>query len=101
MVDLDATKVDPGHYTLESEDARVRVLRARYGPREKSVLHRHPFHVAVMLSPFHIRHSDDQGNSHEFSGNAGMVISVPAGNHTAENLGSAAFEAILIELKDG
>ena len=39
MPERDAVQADPQHYTVELEDDRVRVLRARYGPGEKSVPH--------------------------------------------------------------
>ena len=35
----DATKVDPKHYKVISENAQVRVLRIHYGPHETSVRH--------------------------------------------------------------
>jgi len=41
------TKVDSKHYTVEFENARVRVLRVKYGPHEKSVMHWHPAAVAI------------------------------------------------------
>ncbi len=45
----DPVKVDPKHYKVEFENAQVRVLRIRYGPHEKSVMHDHPDSVAVLL----------------------------------------------------
>jgi hypothetical protein len=38
----DPINVDPKHYKVEMENDRVRVLRIRYGPHEKSVMHGHP-----------------------------------------------------------
>ena len=46
----DAVKVDPKHYTVLSENDRVRILKVHYGPHEKSVMHSHPDTVAVFLS---------------------------------------------------
>jgi hypothetical protein len=43
----DPVKVDPKHYTVEFENDKVRVLRIKYGPGEKSVMHAHPALVAV------------------------------------------------------
>jgi hypothetical protein len=40
-----------GHYTVELEDEKVRVLRIKYGPRENSVMHGPPATVAVFLGP--------------------------------------------------
>lgn len=49
-VSADPVKVDAKHYTIVAENDRVRVVRARYGPREKSVMHGHPSLVAVFLT---------------------------------------------------
>jgi len=35
----DPVEVDPRHYTVEVENEKVRVLRIKYGPREKSTMH--------------------------------------------------------------
>ena len=46
----DPVEVDPKHYKVEFENDRVRVLRIRYGAREKSAMHGHPPGIAVILS---------------------------------------------------
>ena len=46
----DPVKVDSKHYTVEFETAQVRVLRIKYGPHEKSVMHRHPNAVAIFVT---------------------------------------------------
>ena len=46
----DPVAVDPRHYTVELENERVRVLRIKYGPREKSVMHSHPAIIAVFVT---------------------------------------------------
>ena len=38
----DAVKVDPKHYTVMSENDKVRIVKVHYGPGEKSVMHSHP-----------------------------------------------------------
>ncbi len=90
---------DPRHYTVDTEDERVRVLRVRYGPREKSVMHSHPAHVAVLLTDFRIRFTFPDGSTQEASGKAGQVLSVPGGDHLPENLADQPFDAVLVELK--
>src|SRR5580693_423719 len=39
MPAIDPLKADPKHYSLEFENDQVRVLRVRFGPHEKGVLH--------------------------------------------------------------
>src|SRR6266851_8512200 len=46
---LDPVKLDPKHYKVVINNDQVRVLRAKYGPHEKSVMHEHPASVAVFV----------------------------------------------------
>ena len=53
----DPVKVDPKHYKVEFENERVRVVRIRYAPGEKSVMHSHPESIAVFLTDAHSKFS--------------------------------------------
>lgn len=99
MAERDAVQADPGHYTVEAEDDRVRVLRIRYGGGEKSVLHSHPASVAVFITDARVRFTDDGGNTEEMEGKAGDAILMPATTHLPENLTQEPFEVIQVELK--
>ena len=99
MAEPDAVQADPRHYTVETEDDRVRVLRVRYGRGEKSVPHTHPPHVAIFLTDAHIRFNDQGGGPQEAQAKAGQVIQVPGTTHQPENLGGQPLEVILVELK--
>jgi hypothetical protein len=46
----DPVKVGSKHYTVELENEKVRVLRTKYGPHEKSAMHSHPPSIAVFLN---------------------------------------------------
>ena len=95
----DPVQVDPRHYTVEFENEKVRVLRIKYGPREKSVMHGHPALVGVMLTDGHIRFTYPDGKSEEVTAKAGQVLSFPALDHLPENLADRPFEVIAVELK--
>ncbi len=95
----DPVKVDPKHYKVELENAKVRVLRITYGPHEKSVLHSHPSGVAVFLTDFHSRFTYPNGKTEEMRGKTGQVVEAQAGKHLPENLSDQPFELILVELK--
>ena len=97
----DPVKVDPKHYKVESENAQVRILRIHYGPHEKSVMHSHPDSVVVYLSDGTTRMTTPDGKSQDYTGKAGEARFTPAGVHQPENIGNAAFDAVLIELKGG
>ncbi len=95
----DAVKVDPKHYTVEFENDQVRVLRIRYGPHEKSIMHSHPAGVFTMLTDMNNRFTFPDGKTEERQGKAGQVLQAEAGTHLPENLSDQPFEGILVELK--
>jgi quercetin dioxygenase-like cupin family protein len=81
------------------ENEKVRVLRIRYGPREKSVMHSHPALVGVMLTDGHMRMTYPDGKTEDITAKAGQVLSFPAVEHLPENLGDQVLEVIAVELK--
>lgn len=99
MAAPEVISADPQHYTVEHEDERVRVLRVRYGPGERSVMHSHPAHIAVLLTDVRMRFTVPDGTAEEIQASAGQVLVLPGGDHLPENLGDAPFEGLLIELK--
>lgn len=70
----DPVSVDPKHYTVELENDRVRVVRIRYGPGEKSEMHPHPESVIVFMTDAVARFSYPDGSSEEMTGTAGQII---------------------------
>ena len=47
---VDPVKAYSRHYTVEFENDKIRVVRIKYGAKEKSVMHRHPESVSVFLN---------------------------------------------------
>ena len=84
---------------MEFENDRVRVLRIRYGPGEKSVMHGHPASVAVFLTDSHTRFTYPDGKTEEMRITAGHVQHFDAFEHDPENLGDKPFEVIAVEMK--
>jgi len=95
----DAVKADPKHYTLVTNNDRVRILKAHYGPHEKSVMHSHPAAVVVFLTDGTGKFTFPDGKTQEFNGKAGDVMYNAATTHLPENTGDKAFDVIVIELK--
>ncbi|HMK28811.1 MAG TPA: cupin domain-containing protein [Terriglobales bacterium] len=95
----DAVKVDPKHYTVVSENEQVRILKAHYGPHEKSVMHSHPNTVAVFLTDGKGQFTYKDGRKEPFSAKAGESQYAAATTHLPENTGDSAFEVIVVELK--
>jgi len=95
----DPALVDAKHYRVELENDQVRVLRARYGPGEKSVMHAHPNALAVFLTDAFVKFTFPDGTSQVTSNKAGTVMWTPATVHQPENLGDQPFEVVVVELK--
>jgi hypothetical protein len=96
---LDPVKVDPKHYKVVLNNDEVRVLRAKYGPHEKSIMHEHPASVAVFMTDSHVTFHLADGTSQDSNGKAHDAIWSDAGKHLPENLGDKPIEVIVIELK--
>ena len=94
----DPVHVDPKHYSVELENEKVRVLRIRYGPHEKSVMHGHPALIGVILTDCHMRFTYPDGKTEDIQAKSGQVLNFPALDHLPENLGDGWFEAIVVEL---
>lgn len=87
LSDLDPLKADPKHYSLIFDNPQVRVLRVRFGPEEKGVLHEHKLpHIVVYLT--------DQAR-----GKSGDVRLDEPMTHTEQNPLDHAVERIAIDLK--
>jgi quercetin dioxygenase-like cupin family protein len=95
----DPVKVDAKHYTVEFENSQVRVLRIKYGPHEKSIMHRHPNAVAVFMTDSNTTFTFPKGDPEQIKAKAGETRWTPAGLHLPENTGDQPFEVILVELK--
>ena len=96
----DPAQVDAKHYKVEFENDRVRVLRIKYGPGEKSVMHGHPSGIAVFLTAGRANFGFPDGRSEQRSWKAGETQHLPAEQHLPENLSDRPLELVLIELKD-
>lgn len=95
----DPVKVDSKHYKVEFENSQVRVLRIKYGPHEKSVMHRHPNAIAIFVTDATGKFMFPNGTTQEFTSKAGQTQWTPAGLHLPENTSDQPFEVILVELK--
>jgi len=95
----DATKVDAKHYKVEFQNSRVRIVRAHYGPHEKSVMHSHPDLVAIFQADGRVKFTYPNGKTEERDMKAGQALWTPATRHLPENLTDNDMEVILVEFK--
>ena len=96
----DGVVADPEHYTVEFENDKVRIIRIKYGPGEKSVMHTHADHVAVFLTSNATRFTLPDGTSVDADTVAGAAEYTDADEHLPENLSDDLLEVVLIELKE-
>ena len=96
---MDPVKLDPKHYSVVLENDEVRVLRAKYGPHEKSVMHEHPASVAVSITDYHVKMTSGDGKSQDLSSKAHDAVWTDPGKHLPENLSDKPMEVMVIELK--
>ncbi len=99
QLEKDAIRVDPRHYSVDFENDQVRVVRAKYGPNEKSAMHAHPASVVVFLKDSKFRMTFPDGKSEEREMRAGQVYWSMPEEHLPENLTGNSLEVIVIELK--
>ena len=94
-----STKLDPKHYKVEIDNDHARVIRARYGPGEKSVMHSHPRLIAINLSGGNFAFTLPDGTTRESPGKPGDVNVMSAESHLPQNHGDSPSEVILVEPK--
>ena len=95
----DPVVVDSKHYTVEFENEHIRVLRIRYGPHEKSVMHGHPDGFGVFLTDTAGKFTFPDGKTEEITMKAGQTMWLPGGEHLPENVSDRPLEVIFVELK--
>ncbi len=96
---LDAVKADPKHYKVEYENDSIRVLRATYGPHEKSPMHSHPANLTIGITAGQTKFVLSDGKSEISPANPGGFSANPAVTHSSENIGDQKFETFVVELK--
>ena len=96
----DAVIADPEHYTVEFENDKVRIVRVKYGPGEKSVMHTHGPNAAIFLTSNAVRFTLPDGTSVDTTSVAGATQWSDSEEHLPENLSDEILEVVLVELKE-
>lgn len=97
--DKDPLKLYPDNYKVIFENDRVRVLDFKLKKGAKETAHRHPAHVAHVISGFKIRFTFADGKTAIRETKNGDVLFSEAVIHASENIGSTDAHGILVELK--
>lgn len=95
----DAVTADPKHYSVSFENDVVRFIRAKYGPGEKSVMHRHLPGCVVFLTAQTFNFTLPDGTTEPASVPARALGCSDGNVHLPENIAAEA-EFIMVEFKD-
>ena len=95
----DSVTADPKHYSLSFENDVARFIRVRYGPGEKSPMHRHLPGCVVYLTDQTMNFTVPDGSTEKDTVEAGALGCGDGNVHAAENLEDEA-EFIIVEFKD-
>ena len=95
----DPIVTDGDTYSVILENERVRVLRYRDKPGQKTNQHAHPDYVMSASSSFKRRQHFPDGRTRDVDVKAGDVVFLKAHIHIGENIGTTDTDVILVELK--
>ena len=96
----DAVTADPKHYSVSFENDVARFLRVKYGPGEKSVMHRHLPGCVIFLTDQTFNFTVPDGSTEPASVPGGALGCSDGNVHLPENIGKEAAEFIMVEFKD-
>ena len=96
----DAVRADPTHYSVSFENEVVRFLRVKYGPGEKSVMHKHSASCVVFLTDQTFDFTLPDGTTEPASVPAGALGCGDGTVHLPENIAPGPAEFIMVEFKD-
>ena len=84
----------------DAKNDQVRVIRARYGPHEKGVMHEHSFNLLVtFLTDCKMKVTPPEGESRTATKVAGDVVWGGPSKHIEENLNDKPLEVLVVEFK--
>jgi hypothetical protein len=95
----DAVTADPKHYRVAFENDVVRFVRAKYGPGEKSVMHRHLPGCVIFLTDQTMNFTIPDGTTEPASVPARALGCSDGNVHLPTNTEAEA-EFIMVEFKD-
>jgi quercetin dioxygenase-like cupin family protein len=95
----DLVTADPKHAKLEFENERLRVVRLRLPPHEKTPMHSHPDRVVVYMTDVHVRITFPDGTSGDADVKGGTTSWSEAVIHAGENTSDQPWEIVEVELK--
>jgi hypothetical protein len=96
---LDAVQIEPTRFKIVFENDRVRVVRLRFGPRERGVMVSHPPRVLVTLTEVSVKLLFADGRTDERGAPAGVAAWLDTETLQTENARTEPLEVVLVEPK--
>ena len=96
---LDAVRIEPTRFKVVFENERVRVVRLRFGPRERGVMVSHPPRVLVTLTDVSVKLLFADGRTDERGAPAGVAAWLDTETLQTENARTEPLEVVLVEPK--
>jgi hypothetical protein len=98
--DLDVVKIAPRVYTIETENEKVRVLRAKLSGGAKVPIHDHRPGLLVALTDVHLRLRTADNKTRDLHIPAGETRWLDGETHAEENLDIRACQFLFVEWKE-
>ena len=95
----DAVSADPAHYSVSFENDLVRFIRVKYGPGEKSVMHRHSASCVIFLTDQTFNFTLPDGTTEPASVSGGALGCGDGNVHLPQNITTTDAEFIMVEFK--
>lgn len=96
----DAVTADPAHYSVSFENDLVRFVRVKYGPGEKSVMHRHSASCVIFLTDQTFNFTLPDGTTEPASVSGGALGCGDGNVHLPQNITKSDAEFIMVEFKN-
>jgi quercetin dioxygenase-like cupin family protein len=95
---LDPIDVGPTIYKKVFENENARMMEVTFKVGDKIARHKHPDHVAYVVSGGKLKVTGADGKAQDFDLKAGQAMFLPAQEHSAENVGSSEVKLVVVEL---
>ena len=95
----DAVTADPARYSVLFENDVASLIRVKFAPGSKSVMHSHPASCVIFYKDSKFKMTAPAGEVQTSENHAGDVSCVDAYSHLPENIGTGEAELIVLHLK--
>ena len=92
------TTISPKLYTEVADTLNMRMLQATYRPGDSSILHAHPDFAMYILEGSLVELTAENGSKQNINFVKGMSVIMPAGTHSAKNIGKNILRLVVVEV---